>query len=108
MIRIMLFCTAGCSTSFLVQRIQSAMKTRGVAGEVSAKAESEFDKQIDKIDVALLAPQARFMEKRLRQICTEKKKGFVLIDPVVYGRMDGNATLDLALKSLDPNTPPAV
>jgi len=102
MIRIMLFCTAGCSTSFLVQKIKTAMAERGVEGEISAKAESEFDRNIDGIDVAMLAPQARFMEKRLKQLCEEKKKGFVLIDTMIYGRMDGKAALDLALKSIQP------
>ena len=101
MIRIMLFCTGGCSTSFLVQRMNAAMKDRGIDGEVAAKAESEFDKNIDHVDVALLAPQARFMESRLKKICDEKGKGFALIDTAIYGRMDGNATLDLALQSID-------
>jgi PTS system cellobiose-specific IIB component len=102
MIRIMLFCTGGCSTSFLVQKIKTAMVERGVEGEVSARAEAEFDRSIDNIDVVLLAPQARFMEKRLKQVCQEKKKGFAIIDNMTYGRMDGKAALDLALKAVQP------
>ena len=101
MIRIALVCAGGISTSFLEQNIIKVMQKRSIQGIVSAYSETHLQTAINQFDVVLLAPQARFAESRIRKICVEHHKAFGLIDPTVYGRMDGEAVLDLALQLAD-------
>lgn len=97
MLRIMLFCAGGMSTSFLVQNMRKAAVNRGIEAEITASGELELYQKLNLIDVVMLAPQARFAEGKFRKLCKENQKRFALIDPMTYGKMDGNAALDLAL-----------
>ncbi len=101
MIRIALVCAGGISTSFLEQNIKKALQKRNVEGSVSAFSEMHIQQSIDQADVVLLAPQARFAEDRVHKLCTDHHKAFGLIDVLTYGRMDGEAALDLALKLME-------
>ena len=100
MIRIILLCAGGLSTSFLVQNMLKAAKARGLQAEVKARAEHDLDGNIGNVDVVLLAPQARYGEAKVKEVCTKHGKRFAVIPGMVYGGMNGEAALDLALSLL--------
>lgn len=62
---IMLICSAGMSTSLLVTKMQKAAAEKSLELDIFAVAASDADNQLASktIDVVLLGPQVRFMEK---------------------------------------------
>ena len=63
MIKIKLFCSAGMSTSILVQRMREAAKEKDIAVEVSAHSVRSLEKELDDCDVVLLGPQVAYILK---------------------------------------------
>ena len=99
MIKIMLACSAGMSTSLLVTRMQKAAGERGLEAKIWAVSETPLTTEYaaDPCDVLLIGPQVRF---RLNSI-KEQTKGEIpveVIDMRTYGMMDGSKVLDQALK----------
>jgi PTS system cellobiose-specific IIB component len=99
MFRILLLCSGGTSTSFLVLNIKKAAKAKNIEVEAAACPEHTLKRNIDDFDVILLAPQARYSAERVNKICQEHKKAFALIPGNLYGSMNGPAVLDLAINS---------
>lgn len=97
--KIMLVCAAGMSTSMLVTKMQNAAKEQGVEGEIFAVAASEADKQLasQKIDVVLLGPQVRFMEKQFKEKLQPLNIPVEVINMADYGMMNGKKVLEQAL-----------
>lgn len=97
--KIMLVCAAGMSTSMLVTKMQNAAKEQGVEGEIFAVAASEADKQLasQKIDVVLLGPQVRFMEKQFKEKLQPLDIPVEVINMADYGMMNGKKVLEQAL-----------
>jgi PTS system cellobiose-specific IIB component len=100
MIRIILLCAGGLSTSFLVQNMIKVATARGLEVEIKARSERELGHYIRDVDVVLLAPQACYGESKIKEQCTKHGKGFATIPGLVYGTMNGQAALDLALSAL--------
>ena len=100
MIKIMLVCCAGMSTSLLVNRMNEEAKKRGLEAKIWATAEggsaAEYEK--DPCDVLLVGPQIRYLLKKLTAMVDPAKTGVDLIDMRTYGLMDGAKVLDQALK----------
>lgn len=99
MLKIMLACSAGMSTSLLVTRMEKAAAERGLECKIWAVSETALTTEYtnDPCDVLLIGPQVRF---RLNSI-KEQTKGEVpveVIDMRTYGMMDGSKVLDQALK----------
>ena len=63
MIKIKLFCSAGMSTSILVQKMREAAKEKDIAVEVSAHSVRSLEKELDDCDVVLLGPQVAYILK---------------------------------------------
>ena len=97
MITIKLFCSAGLSTSLLVTKMQAAAKERGIEADISAHPESQMQKNLEKVDVVLLGPQARLAFEKAKKLCEPKGIPIEIIPMQIYGRMDGNTVLDFAL-----------
>ncbi|WP_368252161.1 PTS sugar transporter subunit IIB [Enterococcus sp. 2201sp1_2201st1_B8_2201SCRN_220225] len=97
--KIMLVCAAGMSTSMLVTKMQNAAKEQGVEEEIFAVAASEADKQLasQKIDVVLLGPQVRFMEKQFKEKLQPLDIPVEVINMADYGMMNGKKVLEQAL-----------
>ena len=98
MLRVMLVCSAGMSTSLLVARMKDAAAKNGIDIEIIAVAEVEVKENIDKADVVLLAPQVRFMFNKLKQDLEPRGIPLAVIDGMNYGLMKGEAVLNLALE----------
>lgn len=97
--RIMLICSAGMSTSLLVSKMQNSALNQGLDVEIWAVGASGAKKDILKADVILLGPQVRFMNNEFIDLANGKPVD--IIDIRAYGRIDGNAVLEQAVKMLN-------
>ncbi len=88
--KIVLFCSAGMSTSLVVAKMQEAAKAQGYECQIEVHPAGEAEKYADSMDIALIGPQIRFQLDALRQKlpCPVEP-----IDMVAYGTMDGAKVL---------------
>ncbi|QDP41829.1 PTS sugar transporter subunit IIB [Radiobacillus deserti] len=96
--RILLACSAGMSTSLLVSKMKEAAEARGIETEIWAVAQDKAPSEMEKADVLLIGPQMRFMKKKFAVTAEEVGIPLDVIDPVSYGRVDGEAVLNKALE----------
>lgn len=96
MIKIMFVCSAGMSTSMLVQRVEKAAAEKGVDVKVWACSESESKQYYDDVDVILLGPQIRFMFSKIEKAIQGRPVKLGIIPPLDYGRLDGEAIFSQA------------
>lgn len=61
MIKIMLACSAGMSTSLLVTKMEDAAKENGIEAKIWAISEVNLKNEIENCDVLLLGPQVRYV-----------------------------------------------
>ena len=97
---VMFICTAGMSTSMLVQKVEEAAKSRGVDIKVWASSEADASSQYDDVDVILLGPQVRFLRGKVEEAVAGKPVKVDVIDMTNYGRMNGEGVLDQILALL--------
>ena len=95
--KILLCCSAGMSTSMLVQRMRKAADERGMECHIEAQSVSTFDEAIKEFDVCLLGPQVRFQLDELRKVASPYGKNVDAISPMAYGMMKGDEVLEQAL-----------
>lgn len=102
MVKIMLACSAGMSTSLLVTRMEKAAAERGLECKIWAVSETQLLTEYtnEPADVILVGPQVRF---RLNGIKEQVKNAIPVdvIDMRTYGMMDGAKVLDQALKMVE-------
>lgn len=90
--KILLVCSAGMSTSMLVEKMQDTANKEGKDYEVEALALSEAETKVDEVDVILLGPQVRFQKAQVEKVANGKVPVDV-IDMQQYGMMDGEGVL---------------
>jgi PTS system cellobiose-specific IIB component len=96
--KITLFCSAGMSTSLLVNKMKEAAAAAGKDYEIAAYSLNEVDVEGPKADVILVGPQVRFALEKLRKQFPDKPVD--AIDMRSYGLMDGKSAVALAEKLL--------
>ncbi len=95
--RIVLCCSAGMSTSLLVENMKKVAAQRQLDVSIEAIPVAEFDAHIDSCDVMLLGPQVRYKLAAFKQVADAKQKPVDVIDMVAYGMVNGAKVLDQAL-----------
>lgn len=90
---ILLVCSAGMSTSILVEKMRSEAVARGLDATIEAVPESRL-KEHTMMDVILIGPQVRYLENKIR---TAVNVPVAVIDNMAYGLMKGDQVLDQAL-----------
>lgn len=98
MVKIRLFCAAGMSTSLLVIKMKEVAKRKKIEVDIEAFPESQMDKHLNNVDVALLGPQVAYTLVNAKEICKPKGIPVDVIPMVDYGMMNGEKVLDFALK----------
>lgn len=98
--RIMLVCAAGMSTSLLVSKMKKANEELKEDIDVFALSESEALSEISDVDLILLGPQVTYLYENFSMIASYDNVRVSVIDPIMYGRMDGVKVLNEALKLL--------
>ena len=95
MVKVMLVCNMGMSTSMLVKKMQESADRRGIDARIWAGPEAKAAVEAADADVVLLGPQIRYLEDRIAAQVTPVPVS--VVDVMQYGRMDGDAVLDSAL-----------
>ena len=98
MIKIMLACSAGMSTSLLVTKMEAAAKESGIEAKIWAISEANIDKEVQNTDVILLGPQVRFMLSKATEIAKPYNVPVEVINMMHYGTCNGKAVLDRAIE----------
>lgn len=98
MLRIMLVCSAGMSTSLLLTKMKDAAIKMGVDIEIFAVPEVEVKECINQADVVLLAPQVRFLFNKMKLELDPKGIPLAVIEGMNYGLMKGEAVVKQALE----------
>lgn len=96
--KILLACSSGMSTSLLVNKMKEVAEAKGIETEIWAVAQDKAPKEMENADVLLIGPQMRFMKKKYQKVADEVGILLDVIDPVAYGRVDGEAVLNKALE----------
>lgn len=100
MLRILLCCAAGMSTSLLVTKMEAYAASQGIEAKIWAVSESTVAEQAGQFDVLLVGPQIRFRLKALQKEYGDKVP-VEMIPMAQYGRMDGEAVVKQALRMVE-------
>jgi cellobiose PTS system EIIB component len=95
--KILLCCSAGMSTSLLVEKMKKAALDRHVDVDIEAIPVVEFDRRIHEADVVLIGPQVKYRWTQFKQVADANGKPIEVIDMMAYGMMNGVKVLDQAL-----------
>ena len=98
MIKIMLACSAGMSTSLLVTKMENAAQEKGIEAEIWAISEVNLANEITKCDVLLLGPQVRYILNKAKTLAEPHGIPVEVINMMDYGRCNGKAVLERALE----------
>lgn len=99
MIRILLFCSAGMSTSMLVTKMKKAAKAKDINDvEIEALPQAQMLSHADDANVVLLGPQIKFMLPKAKKIFDPKGIPVSVINSMDYGMLNGEKVLESALK----------
>lgn len=96
MVKILLCCSAGMSTSLMVNKMQAAAEAKGIEAEIWAVPEAEAANEAPKADCILLGPQVRFLLDKIKGVAGDTP--VEVIDMVAYGMMNGEKVLEQGLK----------
>ena len=98
MIKIMLACSAGMSTSLLVTKMEAAAREQNIEAQIWAIPESNLSQEITKCDVVLLGPQVRYVLNKALEIAKPHNIPVEDINMMHYGTCNGKAVLDRAIE----------
>lgn len=96
--KIVLVCSAGMSTSLLVERMKKAAEEKQIQAEIKAVSEADLHNQINELDVVLIGPQVRYLEKSIRKKLEPEGIKCDLISQQAFGLMQGDRVLQQALE----------
>lgn len=96
MIKILLVCNAGMSTSMLMGKMTTAAKEQNIEAEIWAIPDVRLNEEWAKADVILLGPQVAYLKARVETV-TQGTRRVAAIDMISYGRMNGVAVLAQAI-----------
>ncbi|MCT1575479.1 PTS sugar transporter subunit IIB [Oceanobacillus kimchii] len=95
--KIRLVCSAGMSTSMLVKKMEIAAKENKLEVEIDAIPESQLKNHLTDLDVVLIGPQVRYLEKKIRELVEPKGVKVAVIDQMAYGLVQGDKVLEQAI-----------
>ena len=99
MYQIVVCCVSALSSNILVTKMKEAAKAKGINCLIWTVGEAGLDLAHADADVILLAPQVRHLLPKL-QANTLHVVPVVIISDVDFGKMDGEAVLESALKAI--------
>src|SRR5438034_10777491 len=104
MIRVLIVCSWGMSTSLLVDSMLAAAKERNYELTVEALSAGEYAEKVDVCDVVLIAPQIRHLRKSIEKLAASVGKPVAMIEPFHYATMNGQAVLEQVLHFIPRST----
>jgi len=102
--KILLVCSAGMSTSLLVEAMERAAREQGIEAEIGSAGAEQLSDLLPATDAVLVAPQMRHRFRQLAEAAAAAGVPIALLDQRAYGLVDGAAALAQALGA--GKTPP--
>ncbi len=96
--RILLCCAVGMSTSLLVRKMKKYAESNSINCTIWAIPAEAIHHHMDKADVILLGPQVRFLLRDVTNAASKKGVPVSIINTVDYGTFNAKEVLELALK----------
>lgn len=84
MINILLICAGGISSGLFAKKVESEYEACGESAEVNAIGFPLLSELINTVDVVLVAPQLKYNEKLIAEICEKNNKHYIMIENSVY------------------------
>ena len=100
MVRIMLACAAGMSTSLLVTKMEKAAAEAGVEAKIWAVPVSEAKSLAGEFDVLLIGPQVKYKFNEFKT-WADGRFPVAVIDMRDYGTMNGPKVFATAMELLE-------
>lgn len=93
--KILLVCSMGMSTSLLVEKMKQFADEED---SIKAVGLTDYKKEVDNgnVETLLVGPQVKMRFKEISNYCEPKGIRVELIDTLVYGRMNGEAAMQIA------------
>ena len=98
MIRVVIVCSWGMSTSLLVESMQEAAQALHRDMSIEALGAGEYTARIDECDVVLIAPQIRHLRKHIEALATSMHKPVEFINSFHYATMNGQAVVEQVIR----------
>lgn len=98
MVKILLACSAGMSTSLLEKSMKDYAAEQGIECEIIAQGSEIARQMIKNYDICLLGPQVRFMESQFKQEAGDVP--VLVIPPQVYALAKGEECFKLAMEHI--------
>lgn len=92
MTKILLICSAGMSTSFMVEKMKKSAENKNIEVEINAVPEAIAFDYVGKVDAVLLGPQVKYLESKIKDMF--EGVPVKVINMVHYGTMNGEAVLE--------------
>ena len=94
---ILLLCTAGISTTFLVQKMREHASKMNMQANIWSCSSHESNQEINKADVILLGPQLRYLLDKVQMLANDKPVR--VLDMRTFGSLDGAQALEIAVNA---------
>lgn len=101
MINVLISCSGGFSSSLVISKFKEAAKNKGIDVNAWAINSGDFDANIDKADIVLVAPQISFMYESFKEKANKKGIPCFMISQQDYGRCNGENILETVLNILN-------
>lgn len=99
MIRIVLCCASGMSTSLIVEKMKRAAMEQNIEVDIKAAGSQNLKEVLQNADVILLGPQMRYALKKIEGEAPDVPIAHIGMKE--YGMMNGRAILQQALKLIE-------
>ena len=97
MVKILLVCSAGMSTSLLVTKMEKAAKEQGIEAKIWAVSTDAAARNMEEADVVLIGPQIKFQLDSMKQKGEKYNIQVEAIPMIDYGMCNGPKVLQMAL-----------
>lgn len=95
--RILLVCSSGASSGFLVQNMKKAAKEQNLDVDIEARSEYELENYLDIIDVVLIGPHLSYLSEEIADKAQQYNVPMGIVPQDIYGTIDGARALAFAL-----------
>lgn len=95
--KIILVCSAGMSTSMLVNKMKSSAEEQSIEAIIIAIPESELKNNLIHTDVILIGPQVRYLKRKINEQAEPLGIKVDIIDPRAFGLIQGDKILEQAI-----------
>ena len=100
MINVLISCAGGFSSSLVISKVREAAKKKNVEVNAWAINSGDFDANVDKADIVLVAPQIQYMYSQFKEKSDKRNIPCLMVSQQDYGRCNGEHILETVLEAL--------